>query len=250
MKPILAFVNHKGGSGKTTSAYYVATDWAARGIRTLAVDLDSQGTLSQRLADASPSSREPTVAELLAATLNREVMVESPAVKVAPCMGLLPADYRLGWVAAKMQGASPNHNILQRALRPLLEPWDAVILDCPPSADIVIINALVAASHVVICATPTPESWEGQARMRLMLADLADSLGQAPGLLGLVATQVVERAILHRTHLRMMGDDLLGTVPLRVGVNQGRELAAAYRPIADLLARELGLAKEAACSVG
>ncbi len=240
MTPIIAFANHKGGSGKTTSAYYIAEHWGRMGIRTLVVDLDSQGTLSRRMYRGVDAG-DPTIADLLASTMARGELAPDDCILVLPHYDLIPADHRLGWVAAKMQVSSPNHNILQRALKPLASHWDAVIIDCPPSADIVIVNALVAATHVVICATPTPESWDGQERMRVMVQDLAESVGQAPQVLGLIATQNVERANLHRMHITKMDPDLIGAVPLRVGVDQDFQLRQAYGPIAEHLATALEL---------
>ena len=240
--PIIAVCNHKGGSGKTTSAYYIAETWGAMGINTLAVDLDGQGTLSRRMSGhSSHDAGELTIADLLASTMARGELSPDACVMVCARYGLIAADHRLGWIAAKMQSSSPNHNILQRALRPLTQRWDVIVMDCPPSADIVIVNALVAATHVVICATPTPESWDGQERMRAMVADLAESIGQAPQVLGLIATQNVERANLHRMHIQRMAPDLLGAVPLRVGSDQDQQLRLAYAPIAAQLAYALAL---------
>lgn len=241
--PIIAFVNHKGGSGKTTTAYHITKHWAANGIRTLAVDLDSQCTLTRRL-NFMQECDDPTIADLLASTMQREAISATDCVQDFGDWSLLPADRRISWIAAKMQSSSPNHNILARALSPLADRFDAIILDCPPSADITIVNALVAASHVVICATPTPESWDGQQSMRTMLADLDDSLGHAPTLLGLLATQVIERTVLHRSHILKMDADLLGTIPMRVGVDADAQMHDAYAPIASALAIALDLESE------
>jgi chromosome partitioning protein len=242
MTPILAFANHKGGSGKTTSAYYIAEHWGRMGISTLAIDLDSQGTLSGRMVSQHDrDGGDPTIADMLAITMTRGDMNFDDCILVQPYYSVICADHRLGWVAAKMQTASPNHNILQRAIRQLANHFDAVIIDCPPSADIVIVNALVAATHVVICATPTPESWDGQERMRAMIEDLRESVGQAPQFVGIIATQSVERANLHRMHIAKMDPDLIGAVPMRVGVDQDFQLRQAYGPIAEHLAIALEL---------
>ncbi len=240
--PIVAFANHKGGSGKTTSAYYIAEHWGRLGISTLAIDLDSQGTLSGRMVKSiDRTGDDPTVADLLANTMSRGDLDCDSCIVVNARYSVICADHRLAWVAAKMQTASPNHNILQRAIRQVAAPFDVVVLDCPPSSDIIIVNALVAATHVVICATPTPESWSGQLRMRGMIEDLRESIGQAPQVVGLIATQNVERANLHRTHIQRMTPDLLGAVPLRVGADQDYQLRQAYAPLADELAGRLGL---------
>lgn len=240
MTPIIAFVNHKGGSGKTTTAYHITKHWSANDIRTLAVDLDSQCTLTRRLYPMAECD-DPTIADLLASTMQRTTLSAYDCVQDFDGWSLLPADRRISWIAAKMQSSSPNHNILARALQPLAAHFDAIILDCPPSADITIINALVAATHIVICATPTPESWDGQQSMRTMLADLHDSLGHAPALLGLLATQVIERTLLHRSHILKMDADLIGTIPMRVGIDADAQIYDAYAPIAAQLHLRLHL---------
>jgi chromosome partitioning protein len=234
MPPIVAIANHKGGAGKTTTAYFLALH-LARHMRVLAVDLDDQAGLTSRLL-SQPPALPLTVADVLL----REATVRQAAVNADETLplDLLPADTKLSWAAAKIQAMSPNHLFLARALAQASE-YDVILLDCPPSADIVIVNAMMAASHYVMAATPTVESYDGTQRMRGMVADLAEMTGQAPELLGIVATQVVGNSKAHQSYLERMNGSLIGCVPMRVGVDAQQQLLAAYAPIAAQIRKEV-----------
>ncbi len=229
MTPIIAVANHKGGAGKTTTAYHLALH-LAQSLAVLAVDLDDQGGLTARMF-RQPRQFGRTVADVLLreATLGEAVI---PAHPSPAWPSLLPADARLSWAAAKLQAMSPNHLFLARVLQQQAQDYDAVILDCPPSADIVIVNALMAATHLVMAATPTVESYDGTLRMRAMITDLAEMTGQQPEILGIVATQVVGNSKSHQHYLAQVAPDLLGCVPLRVGLDAHQQITDAYQPIA------------------
>lgn len=232
MTPIVAIANHKGGAGKTTTAYHIAVQ-LARHMRVLAVDLDDQAGLTARLL-RQPYDFDRTVADVLL----REASVTQAAVSVDNLLDLLPADTRLSWAAAKVQAMSPNHLFLSRAFQ-TNDDYDVIVLDCPPSADIIIVNALMAATHLVLAATPTVESFDGTLRMRAMVDDLADMTGQAPELLGIVATQVVGNSKSHQRYLSEMNGSLIGCVPMRVGVDAAQQLLEAYAPIAARIRQEV-----------
>jgi chromosome partitioning protein len=243
--PIIAVANHKGGAGKTTTAYYLALH-LAKTMRVLAVDLDDQAGLTSRMT--TERTFERTVADVL---LREATVAEAiyPACDSPGWPSLVPADTRLSWAAAKLQAMSPNHLFLARALAAASD-YDVILLDCPPSADIVIVNAMMAATHLVMAATPTVESFEGTLRMRAMIGDLADMTGRQPEILGIVATQVVGNSKSHQRYLAemrteaMLGDyGLLGCVPMRVGVDASQQLFDAYADVAQRIRTEV----EATC---
>lgn len=238
--PIIAICNHKGGSGKTTTAWHLAHALRADAgnlRRVLLVDLDDQATLTNRLAHhatavGSPIETTPTIADALdgAATT---------VYHYTPLLSYIPADHRLSWVAAKMQASSPNHAFLARVLRHV-EPFDYVILDCPPSAGIIMINALAACTHTLIPVTASEESWDGRQRMERMIAEVASVLNKQITPLGAVLTMRSPRSKNQDYYEALNAQaGLLGAIPHAVGLDADKRIYTAYEPIASAILAKL-----------
>ena len=238
--PIIAICNHKGGSGKTTTAWHLAHALNADDAgmhRVLLVDLDDQATLTNRLAHqalriGSPIETTPTIADALDGAV--------PTVyHYTPILDYIPADHRLSWVAAKMQASSPNHLYLARVLR-YIDAYDYVLLDCPPSAGIIMINALAACTHTVIPVTASEESWDGRQRMERMISEVASVLNKQITPLGAVLTMRSPRSKAQDYYEALNAQaGLLGAVPHAVGVDADKRIYTAYEPIASALLAKL-----------
>ena len=239
--PIIAICNHKGGSGKTTTAWHLAhalnADDAGTLRRVLLVELDDQATLTNRLAHqaasiGSPIETTPTIADALDGA-------PTTVYHYTPILDYIPADHRLAWVAAKMQASSPNHAFLARVLRHV-EPYDYVLLDCPPSAGIIMINALAACTHTVIPVTASEESWDGRQRMERMISEVASVLNKQITPLGAVLTMRSPRSKTQDYYEALNAQaGLLGAVPHAVGLDADQRIYAAYEPIAQRIAQSL-----------
>lgn len=244
--PIIAICNHKGGSGKTTTAWHLAHALTAETTgamhRVLLVDLDDQATLTNRLAHSITGSdieTEPTIADALDSGV-------TSTYRYTPLLSYIPADYRLSWVAAKMQASSPNHAYLLRALRNL-PPYDMILLDCPPSAGIIMINALAACTHTVIPVTPSEESWDGRQRMERMIAEISSVLAKQITPLGAVLTMRSPRSKTQDYYETLNAQaGLLGAIPHAVGLDADQRIYTAYQPIASAILAKL--TQEQPCS--
>ncbi len=245
--PIIAICNHKGGSGKTTTAWHLAqalnADDTGTLRRVLLVDLDDQATLTNRLAHqaariGSPIETQPTIADALDGA-------PTTVYHYTPILDYIPADHRLAWVAAKMQASSPNHAFLARVLRHV-EPYDYVLLDSPPSAGIIMINALAACTHTLIPVTASEESWDGRQRMERMIAEIASVLGKEIRNLGAVLTMRSPRSKAQDYYEALNAQaDLLGAIPHAVGMDADKRIYQAYEPIASAVLAKL--AQEVPC---
>lgn len=230
MTNIIAIANHKGGAGKTTSAFYLARCLADRGRNVLVVDLDDQATLTARYQ--RDASRGASIADALDGSAD---MADTLCQAVTPSFSTLhyvPADHRLSWQAARMQAASPNHMFLAKALRPMLHRYHDVVLDCPPSAGIIMINALAVATHIIIPVTASEESHAGRLRMETMVEEIGGLLNHEILRLGVIITMRVARSNSQAHWEAQHGASVLGVVPHAVGVDADERIHTAYDRIA------------------
>ena len=144
---VLAFVNQKGGCGKTTAAVNLAGALAAMGQRTLLVDLDPQAHATLGLGCAPAPELDATLLDVLAG----EASIEDALVAAPGSIWLLPAAANLAQfeeVAARM--IEPEQ-VLAARLAEVSELFDCVLLDCPPRADgVLTANALCACDTAVL----------------------------------------------------------------------------------------------------
>jgi chromosome partitioning protein len=138
---VLAVVNHKGGTGKTTTAVSVAAGLAARGQRVLLVDTDSQGNVAVSLGlDAERSLYHVLVMGLPLAA----------AVRTArPGLDVLPANETLAAAELYLAGCKRRDRVLAERLAVARELYDFVLVDCSPSLSLLNQNALVFADSVL-----------------------------------------------------------------------------------------------------
>jgi chromosome partitioning protein len=141
--------NQKGGVGKTTTSVNVAAALALGGLSVLVVDLDPQGNASTALGVDHVPGTPGTYEVLIAGRSLDEVAQESPE---APGLMVVPATIDLAGAEIELVSMVARENRLLRALRAYLEghPTDYVILDCPPSLGLLTLNALVAATEILI----------------------------------------------------------------------------------------------------
>jgi chromosome partitioning protein len=138
----IAVVNRKGGSGKTTTAVSLAAVLAERGLPTLLIDLDPQGSASAWLADAR-DDHDRTRAIADAGDLG------SFAVRTTvPCLEVVPSS--AGLLAAEQTRKGEISLGVVRAVERLRPDWAFVIIDCPPSLSYLSIGALMAVREVII----------------------------------------------------------------------------------------------------
>ena len=141
--------NQKGGVGKTTTAVNVAAALALGGLSVLVVDLDPQGNASTALGVEHRAGTPGTYDVLIAGRTIAELVVESAE---APGLLVLPATVDLAGAEIELVSVVARENRLLRALNVYLADHhvDYVLLDCPPSLGLLTLNALVAATEILI----------------------------------------------------------------------------------------------------
>ncbi|HOF85767.1 MAG TPA: AAA family ATPase [Treponemataceae bacterium] len=138
------FVNQKGGVGKTTSAINIGAYLALDGKKTLLVDFDSQGNMT---SGVGVDRNKPTVYDLLAGTAKIDTVIRKSPV---PGLSVIPASIDLSGAAIELVDQKEREFYLRRALEPVKDKFDYILIDCPPSLGILTLNGLVAADEVLI----------------------------------------------------------------------------------------------------
>src|SRR6266550_551927 len=140
MGRVIAIANQKGGVAKTTTTAALSAAWAERGRKVLAVDLDPQAALTYSLG-FEPDDVEPTIHDVLAGRTPATDVVLS----VEEGFDLLPANIDLAGAEAYLLGRTAREYALKEALEEVLDTYEVLLLDCPPSLGVLTINALTAA---------------------------------------------------------------------------------------------------------
>ncbi|MFN3865243.1 MAG: ParA family protein [Demequina sp.] len=144
---VIALCNQKGGVGKTTTTVNLAAALAEYGRKVLVVDFDPQGAASAGLG-VNPNELDTTVYDLL---MRSSVSIDQ-IVRKTPVDGLdlVPANIDLSAAEVQLVGEVARESTLARGLRPILDDYDVVLIDCQPSLGLLTVNALVAAHGVII----------------------------------------------------------------------------------------------------
>jgi chromosome partitioning protein len=143
---ILAIANQKGGVGKTTTAINLGAALALRGHKTALIDLDPQANSTMSYVDMTGVTRSLFDALTDPACGVADIIVPSPVEGLS----VVPSRIGLAKLESKLVGEMDAHFRLKDKLEPLTGTHEVIIVDCPPALGLLTVNALVAATHLLI----------------------------------------------------------------------------------------------------
>ena len=146
MVRIIAITNQKGGVGKTTTVINLAACLAEAEQRVLVVDFDPQGNTTSGLADMFDTEDARTSYDLICGAPPEECVLKGEDEN----LDLIPADMDLSGAEAEFQDIDQRALMLKNALEHLKDSYEYVIIDCPPSLNVLTVNALTAADSALI----------------------------------------------------------------------------------------------------
>jgi len=197
---VIALANQKGGVAKTTSTLNLAVAFAEEGNKVLAIDLDPQGnlTMSQGL---NPDTIERSMYDVLVHRLPIEQIIHDGEIDLAV------ASIDLAGAELALSAMIGRERSLEKALQPVLDRYDFVVIDTPPSLGLLTINALVASSGVIVPVQCEYLSLRGLVQLENTLSMIRENLNPEVGIEGILATMYDSRTLHSREALEILEEN-------------------------------------------
>lgn len=243
---VIAIANQKGGVAKTTTTHNLGVALAAAGKKVLLIDLDSQASLTISVG-LEPLEVQRTIVDVLKKDggpigecikqLNDRLHIVTSIIDLAP-------------MEMEMLSRASREKILDRALRPVQEMYDFILIDCPPQLSILTINALSCADGVIIPVKTDYLAYRGLTQLQDSIKEIKELINPVLKVLGVIATLHDTRVSDDREIMELLKKEynLLGVIKRLAVAKKGlydglaaveqapdSQIAREYTAIADML---------------
>jgi len=186
MTRVIAITNHKGGVAKTTTSANLGAGLALRGKRVLLIDLDPQRNLTDSLTS---EESETTLYDSMTGD------APLPVLSVGENLDLCPSDVYLAKAESDLSTKIGKETILKRLLAPVLDRYDYILLDCPPSLGLLTINALASATDLYLTLTAEALPLRGLDMLSEIVSDIRKTINPSLDFSGVIITRYQSRRL-------------------------------------------------------
>ena len=191
---IIAVANQKGGVAKTTSVINIGAGLALKGKKVLLVDTDNQSHLS-RFLGYDGTDGKPTISELICQTVSRVMKHVSEAIRKSELgVDYIPSNFMLAGIISILGTDSDSTGVFSRLFSDgTFDEYDYIIIDCPPTLDLLVSNALKACDKVLIPVQSDYWAYEGVDQLLATLQRAKQASDIKPYVLGMLVTMFNKR---------------------------------------------------------
>ena len=204
MDRIIAIANQKGGVGKSTTAINLSACLAEKGKKVLTIDMDPQGNTTSGLG-VDKESLENTVYELILGECGvNDCIIELPIEN----LNIIPSNVNLAGAEIELIGMEEKEYILKKAIDQVKDNYDFILIDCPPSLNLLTINAMTTAKSVLVPIQCEYYALEGLAQLMHTIELVHDRLNEELVIEGVVFTMYDARTNLSLQVVENVKDNL------------------------------------------